>query len=176
EGFHMLRARAFLPRSGKSSVFNTFLPTFYYDMQPPDGIIAFPATNNTALRSVDYDFVVRADETATEVEYNIIDSDPNNDDANTGINNGNGLSNGQSVFARAVLVNPLPSLTQQHPNFPREFRFTYFAVPSNGTATIRVRLKELTSATWTNHYRELTRTIVAAAPPQTLSIAFPSTN
>jgi len=31
EGFHILRARAFLPRSNKASVFNTFLQTFYYD-------------------------------------------------------------------------------------------------------------------------------------------------
>src|SRR5205814_1662199 len=39
-----------------------------------------------------------------------------------------------------------------------------------------VRLKELTTATFTNHYREMIRTINAAAPPQTLSIAFPSAN
>ena len=28
EGFHMIRARPFIPREGKSSVFNTFLQTF----------------------------------------------------------------------------------------------------------------------------------------------------
>ncbi len=141
EGFHILRARAFLPRSNKSSVFNTFLQTFYYDTQPPDGVIAFPATNNTTLGSVDYDFVVRADETTTEVEYNIIDGDPNNDDVTTGFSNGNGLRNSQPVFAKAALVSPLLSLSRQYPNFPKEFRFTYFAVPSNGTATIKIRLK-----------------------------------
>ena len=176
EGFHILRARAFLPRANKSSVFNTFSQTFYYDAQPPNGVIAIPAADNAPLQSVDYDFVVRTDETATEVEYNIIDGDPNNDDVNTGFNNGNGLNNGQPVFAKATLVTSLPSLTQQYPNFPQEFRFTYFAVPSNGTATIRVRLKEFTSATFTNHYRDLIRTVNAAAPPQTLSIAFPSAN
>jgi len=176
EGFHILRARAFLPRSGKSSVFNTFSQTFYYDAQPPNGVIAFPATNNTPLRSVDYDVVIRADETTTAVEYNIIDGDPNNDDSTTGFNNGNGLNNGVPVFAQAMPVSPLASLAQQYPNCPKEFRFTYLAVPSNGTATITVRLKEISSATFTNHYRELTRTITAAAPPQTLSIAFPSAN
>jgi len=174
DGFHILRARAFLPRANKSSVFNTFLQTFYYDVQPPDGVIAFPTAATAALNSVDYDFVVRADDTTTDVEYNVIDGDPNNDDANTGFHNGNGLSSGQPVFAKAARVSPLPSLTQQYPNFLQEFRFTYFAVPSNGTATIKIRLKEITSAASTNHYRELTRTISAAAPPQTVSIAFPS--
>ncbi|MDB6034948.1 MAG: hypothetical protein JWM16_5286 [Verrucomicrobiales bacterium] len=172
EGYHVLRARAFLPRSGKSSVFNTFIQTFYYDAQPPEGIIAFPPNNGDTLRSTDYDFVIRADETATEVEYNIIDSDPNNDDVNTGFNNGNGLINGAPAFARATLVKPLPSLTQQYPSMPQEFRFTYFALPPSGTATITVRIKEFTSASFTNHYR----TVNLAAPAQTLSIAFPSAN
>ncbi len=174
EGFHILRARAFLPRTGKASVFNTFLQTFYYDVAPPDGLIAFPPSDGDTLRSVNYDVVVRADDTTSEVEYNIIDADPNNDDAVTGRNNGNGLSNGAPVFARAARVTPLPSLTAQYPNLPQEFRFTYLAVPSNGPATITVRLKEITSATFTNHFRALTRSVTAAAPPQTLAIAFPS--
>src|SRR5204863_3622703 len=176
EGYHILRARAFLSRTGKSSVFNTFLQTFYYDAQPPDAVIAFPSADNATVRSTDYDVVVRADETTTLVEYNIIDSDPNNDDVNTGFNNGNGLSNGVPVFAQANLVAPLGSLTQQYPNLPQEFRFTWFAVPSNGTATITVRIKEVTSNILTNRFRTLTRVVNAAAPPQTLAIAFPSMN
>ena len=36
-GFHIMRARTFLPRSGKSGVYNTFLQTFYYDGQLPSG-------------------------------------------------------------------------------------------------------------------------------------------
>ncbi|HEY0456514.1 MAG TPA: hypothetical protein VGE41_09065, partial [Verrucomicrobiae bacterium] len=176
EGFHILRARSFLPRSGKASVYNTFLQTFYYDTQPPNGVIAFPANDGDTLRSVDYDFVIRTDETATSVEYNISDGDPNNDDAITALNNGNGSISGTPVFAKASLVSPLASLNQQYPNLPQEFRFTYFAVPSNGTATITVRIKEISSGTLTNHYRTLTRTITAAAPPQTLTIAFPAAN
>jgi hypothetical protein len=176
EGFHILRARAFLPRNNKSSVFNTFLQTFYFDAHEPDGIIAFPAADGATIRSTDYDVVVRADETATLVEFNIIDNDPNNDDAVTGFNNGNGLSSGMPVFAKANLVSSLGSLNQQYPNLPQEFRFTWFAVPSNGAATITVRIKELTSNILTNRFRTLTRTVNAAAPPQTLSIAFPSAN
>jgi glycosidase len=175
DGFHILRARAFLPRAGKSSVFNTFLQTFYYDTQLPGGIIAFPQAGDT-LRSVDYGVVIRADETVTEVEYNIIDGDPNNDDVLTGFANGNGSSNSLPVFARATRVSPTLSITQQNPGLPREFRFTYFAVPSNGNATITVRLKEITSDHFPNHWRVLTRNVAVAAPPQTLAMAFPPTN
>lgn len=160
EGFHILRARVFLPRSGKSSVYNTFLQTFYYDTAPPDGAIMFPPNDGATLRSTDYGVVVRADATVSDVEYNIVDSDSNNDDTATGFNNGNG----PGAFAKAARVSPTAGST-------REFRFTYFAVPSNGTATITVRLKEISGTT-----RTLTRTVNAAAPPQTLSIAFPSSD
>jgi len=173
EGFHILRARAFLPRDGKSGVFNTFLQTFYYDTQPPDGAIAFPPAAST-LRSVDYGCVVRADETVTEIEYNILDNDPNNDDAATEFANGNGLTNGVPVFARATLITPTASLNAQFPNFLREFRFTYFAVPPSGNATITVRIKELSTDAFPDHFRTLTRTVACAAPAQTLQIAFPS--
>jgi glycosidase len=174
EGFHILRARAFLPRARKSSVFNTFLQTFYYDTQPPAGAIAFPAADGATLASVDYGCVVRADDTATEVEYNILDSDPNNDDVNTGFANGNGLSNGVPVFVKAAQVNQTFSLNAAHPGLPREFRFTYFAVPTNGSATVTVRLKEVTSGTFSNRVRVLLRTVSARAPAQTLQVAFPA--
>ena len=176
EGFHIIRARVFLPRSNKSSVFNTFLQTFYYDTQLPNGVIAFPPTNNATLRSVDYGVVVRADQTVSAVDYNIIDGDANNDDVVTGFENGNGLRNGTPVFVRAARVSPTLSITQQNPGLPEEFRFTYFAVPSNGMATITVRLREITSDTFSNHVRTLIRTVNAAASPQTLAIAFPATN
>jgi hypothetical protein len=176
EGFHLLRARVFLPRSGKSSVFSTFAQTFYYDAQPPDGAIAFPQSNGDTLRSVDYDVVVRAGATASEVEFNIVDGDPDNDDAVTGFANGNGLTNGVPVFVPAPRVTPSSSVSAQFPNLPQEFRLPYLAVPASGSATITVRLKEFTTATFPNHFRTLTRTVTCAAPPQTLSIAFPSVN
>jgi glycosidase len=173
EGWHILRARAFLPRTGKSSVFNTFVQTFYYDTQPPEGRILFPAQDGDTLRSVQYEVVVRTDETATAVEYNILDADPNNDDAVTDSAHGNGLTNGVPVFAPARRVSPQPALDALAPGLPFEFRFSYAAVPASGTATITVRLKELSSHTRPNHWRQLTRTVTCAAPPQTLSFAFP---
>jgi len=169
EGFHIVRARAFLDRSGKSSVFNTFSQTFYYDAQPPDGAIAFPRTNDT-LQSQQYGVVVRADSSVTEVEYNIIDSNPANDDATTGLNNGNG----SNAWAQATAVSPNGSITAQFPNLPQEFRFNYYAVPSSGNATITVQLKEATTSVLTNRVRVLTRTVPTLAPAQTLEIAFPS--
>ena len=176
EGFHILRARAFLPRAGKSSVFNTFLQTFYYDAAPPAGAIAFPGANGQSLATIDYGCVVRADDTATEVEYNIIDGDPNNDDANTGFNNGNGLTNGVPAFAKATAVNQTFTLNASYPNLPREFRFTYLAVPTNGSATLTVRVREMTSANASNRITTLVRTVNCAAPAQTLQVVFPSSN
>ncbi len=174
EGFHIVRARPFLPRTGQSSVFNTFLQTFYYDPVPPAGAIAFPANNGDTLGSKQYGVVVRADPSTTEVEFNISDTDSANDDAVTGFPNGNGLSNGLPIFVKASEVSPLPSLNQTFPNFPQEFRFTYAAVPASGSATLTVRLKELTSATFSNRTTTLIRTVNCAAPPQFLEIAFPS--
>ncbi|MFM1768286.1 MAG: hypothetical protein RJA22_815 [Verrucomicrobiota bacterium] len=170
EGFHVLRARAFLPRDGKSSVFGTHVQTFYYDAQPPGGVIAFPDTDGAVLRSVDYGVVVRADETTTAVEYNIVDADPNNDDAVTGQRNGNGTN----AWAMAAAVTPGPGLAAAWPQYPREFRFTYLAVPAAGGAVVTVRLREFTSATFTNRYRTLVRTVACAAPAQTLQVAFPA--
>jgi glycosidase len=176
EGFHILRARAFLPRTGKSSVFNTFLQTFYFDAAPPSGSFAFPGANGQMLATIDYGCVVRTDDTATEVEYNIIDGDPNNDDANTGFNNGNGLTNGVPAFARATAVNQTFSLNASFPNLPREFRFTYLAVPASGSATLTVRVREITSANASNRITTLVRTVSCAAPTQTLQVAFPSSD
>ena len=175
EGFHIVRARVFLPRSGKSSVANTFLQTFYYDAQPPDGVIAFPTTNAT-LGSQQYGVVVRADATTTSVEYNISDSNPANDDSLTGLNNGNGTNGSGPIFVKATAVSPSGSLTAQYPNLPQEYRFNYLAVPSSGTATITVRLKEVTTTVLTNRFRTLTRTVNTLAPPQTLAVAFPATD
>ncbi|HEY0549822.1 MAG TPA: alpha-amylase family glycosyl hydrolase [Verrucomicrobiae bacterium] len=169
EGFHIVRARAFLDRSGKSSVFNTFSQTFYYDAAPPDGVIAFPQTNGT-ITSQQYGVVVRADSSVTLVEYNIIDSNPANDDALTGLNNGNG----SNAWAIATKVSPSSSLTTQYPSFPQEFRFNYVAVPSGSNATISVRLKEVTTAVLTNRFRLLTRPVTTAAAAQTLEVTFPS--
>ena len=63
-GFHIVRARAFLPRAGKSGAYNTFLQTFYYDGALPGGAIAFPTTDGSTIAGNSYTVVVRADNTA----------------------------------------------------------------------------------------------------------------
>ncbi len=173
-GFHVVRGRTFLPRSGKSGVYNTFIQTFYYDGQVPQGAIALPATNSSVLSNTTYQVVVRADSTTTGVEFNIVDSDPNNDDATTGQNNGNGSTNGTPKFAPATSVTPNAGLSAQYTNFPLEYRFTYTAVPSNGTATINVRLKGFTSSLFTNRFGTLTRTVNTLAPSQVMQFSAPA--
>jgi hypothetical protein len=173
-GFHIVRGRTFLARSGKSGVYNTFIQTFYYDGQLPQGVVAFPTTNGASLSNATYQVVVRADSTTTGVEFNIQDSDPNNDDATTGQNNGNGLTNGVPKFVAATAVTPNGGLNAQYPNYPQEFRFNYAAVPNSGTATITVRLKSFTSALFTNRFTTLTRTVNTLAPSQVINITSPA--
>src|SRR5262249_47989433 len=151
--------RCFLPRTNKSSVFNTFSQTFYYDAAPPGGAIATPAGDGTNLNSISYQFVIRADSTVTSAEFNVSDSNTANDDATTGDDNGNGLTNGVPKFMAATPVAPNAGLTALYPNYPQEFRFTYAAIPTNGTATITVRLKEATTAILPTRFTTLTRTV-----------------
>src|SRR5437660_2956258 len=77
-GFHIVRGRLFLSRSGKSGVYNTFLQTFYFDGQLPQGAIAFPMSDGATISGGTYQVVVRADNATTGAEFNIQDSDPNN--------------------------------------------------------------------------------------------------
>jgi hypothetical protein len=176
EGFHIVRTRCFLPRADKSGVFNTFAQTFYYDPQAPTGVIAFPPANGATLNSTNYNCVVRADHTVTAVEFNIADSNLSNDDITTGQNNGNGQSNGLPIFVSAARVIPDAGLNPQFPNYPQEFRFDYRLIPTNGTATITVRLKELTSGVISNRVTTLVRSVTTAAPVQSVQLAAPATN
>ena len=176
EGVHILRARAFLARDGKSSVFNTFAQTFYYDAAPPTGVIAFPTTNGATLNGINYDIVIRTDASATGVEVNLSDSSSANDDVVTGLNQGNGLSNGIPVFAAATSVTPQTGLTTTYPNYPKEYRFTYANVPSSGTATITVRLSEATTTILTNRVLLMNRTVNTLAPARVLYLSTPATN
>lgn len=176
EGFHIVRSRAFLPRDQKSSVFNTFVQTFYYDAGPPTGSIAFPNADGAMLTSGNYEVVVRVDSSVTDVWFNIVDTNPANDDAATGLANGNGATNGVPVFIPAARVASQPSLDMQHPELPQEFRFTYQSIPASGTAVISVRLREATSSILPDRIRTLTRQVNTAAPARTLTIITPSTN
>jgi hypothetical protein len=156
-GFHILRARSFLPRAGKSGVYNTFLQTFYYDGQLPTGVIAFPASDGSTITSSSYTVVVRTDSSVTEANYTITDA------------------NGQ-VSGVATSVTPDPNLSQQYMNYPQEYRFNYSPVASNRTAVITVTLKTLSTSAYTNRVTTLTRTVQASAPPMVLQIGDPATD
>jgi hypothetical protein len=156
-GFHVVRARCFLPRSGKSSVYNTFVQTFYYAGEVPSGIIAYPNTDGSTLTGGSYTVVVRADSSVTEVDYCVTDN------------------NGQNCGV-ATAASPDGNLSQQYPNYPQEYRFTYSPVATNGTATISVYLKDTASTVYTNRYTTLTRTVQAAAPVTVVEIGNPATD
>jgi glycosidase len=156
-GFHIARARSFLPRSGKSGVYNTFLQTFYYAGQLPSGVIAYPATDGSTITGSSYTVVVRADSSVTEVDYCITDS------------------NGQ-VCGVASSASPDGTLSQQYPAYSQEYRFTYSPVASSGTATINVYLKDVASSVYTNRYATLTRTVNALAPVTVLNIVNPASD
>jgi hypothetical protein len=175
EGFHIVRARTFLPRSGKSSVYNTFLQTFYYDAGPPSGVFAYPVADGNSISNNTYGVVLRADSSVTTVEFNIQDGDPNNDDALTGQNNGNGNSNSVPKFVAAAAVSPDATLSQLYPNFPQEFRFNYALVPTSGSGTITVRMRKVTTGILTNRVTTLTRTVNTFAPGFSMQIVNPST-
>ncbi len=170
-GFHIVRARTFLPRTNQSSSFNTFLQTFYYDGALPTGAIAFPA-NGSTIGALTYTVVVRADSTVTGADFQIQDSDPNNDDSITGKTNGNGTN----IFVAANSVAPDASISATYPNYPQEFRFVYTNIPTSGTAKIIVRLKEFATAVYPNRVTLLTNTVTTLAPAQIVNIASPATN
>lgn len=175
-GFHILRARTFLPRSGQSSVYNTFLQTFYYDGGLPGGIIAYPA-NGSTITSSSYTVDVLCDSTVTGVKFNIQDSNPSNDDIATGLPNGNGNdTNGHPIYVAATAVNLDPTLGLQYTNFSQEFQFNYANVPSSGMATINVQLDEYGTAVYPSHYTTLTANVNTAAPSEALQISSPGTD
>jgi glycosidase len=175
-GFHIVRMRTFLPRTNQSSVYNTFIQTFYYDGALPAGAVAYPA-NGTTINSTTYTVVVRADSTVTGVDFNIQDSDSTNDDIVTGQPNGNGNgTNGSPVFVAATPVNPDPTLSAAYTNLPQEFRFVYTNVPTSGTATIFVRLKEYGTSVYTNRYMLLATSVNTLAPAKVVQISSPPAN
>ena len=157
-GFHILRGRYFLPRNGKSAVFNTFLQTFYYAAQMPSGVIAYPTTDNSTLSSASYTVVVRADAATTEVDYTITDSA------------------GQTSGLASPAPSPDAGLSRQYPNYPQEYRFTYNPVAASGMATIVVQLKDLATGAYTNRYTTLTRTVNAAGPAHVVEFVHPEYN
>ena len=175
-GFHIVRARTFLPRTNQSSVYNTFLQTFYYDGALPGGVIAYPS-NSSAITQPAYTVVIRADSTVTGVDCNIQESVTNNYDIYTGQTNGLGNDiSGNPIFKAATAVTPNTGLSATYPNYPQEFRFVYTNVPNSGTATIYVRLKDYATGVYTNRYTMLTAAVNTLAPSQVVQISSPGTD
>jgi hypothetical protein len=175
-GFHIARARTFLPRTGESSVYNTFLQSFYYAGPLPTGVVVFPGAGNN-LTSPGYTVVVRVDNTVANVQFNIQDSNPGNDDGVTGQLNGNGYgTNGQPSYAYATKVTPNQTLDLQYPSDLQEFRFVYTNIPASGVATIYVKLNDYASGVLTNRYTLLSTTVNTLAPVETVLISSPATN
>ena len=175
EGFHVLRARAFLNRDANTSapLYQTFTQTFYYDAQTPLGAVAFPQNNGDTVGGSSYEIVVRTDATVQEVWYHIDDSETGNNDSTTRQLNGNGDGfepfidansngirdtgedftdiNGNGVYDATIstgwarATEVTPSLAITSP-YQREWRFRYNNVPASGQGTIKVRLLEASSS------------------------------
>ena len=173
EGFHVLRAKQFLKRDGRASIYNISTQTFYYDAAAPSGEIKYPANNGDTIGGQQYGVVVRTDPTVTEVWYNITDGDSNNDDSATGVANGN------SAWVKATQFTANTAVTSAYSN---EWRFNYVNIPSTGAAQIQVRLKELSSGTINTlsdaagHYTTLTRSVNTAGPTTRIFVAWPQTD
>lgn len=162
DGFHLITVRAFLNRSDGAPVFNTFKQPFYLDTETPQGYIEWPANNGDTLTGSEYGVVVRTDPTVREVWYRIEDADASNDSTN----NANGLGD---IWQQAQATTP----SDMNVDYPQAWRFNYANIAGgNSNATIRVRLREWSSAprsAWSNesltaaegHFTELVRTVKA---------------
>jgi hypothetical protein len=176
DGFHLLTARAFLNRNDGAAIYNTFKQTFYLDTETPRGYIQWPASNGETLTGSEYGAVVRTDPTVREVWYRIEDQDATNNSTNNA--NGSG-----DVWQQATRTTP----SDMNRAYPQAWRFTYANLATGGTATIRVRLREWSSAprtAWTNagmntnvgHYTELVRTVNASGTAYRLYFDWPGQN
>ena len=175
-GFHILRARAFLPRAGQSSVYNTFVQTFYYDGSLPSGVITSPTSGST-ISNQTYTVVIRGDSSVTEADVNFQDGDTNSYDINTGQANGIGNnSSGNPIFVPATSVTPNPALSAVWTNYSQEFHMNLPFVPTGGVVSITVHLKELTSTIYTNRYTTLTTSFTAAGTTKYVEISNPDQN
>lgn len=211
EGMHVIRARAFLNRAGQASIYNTFTQSFYFDAQRPLGEIRFPEAGAPSVGGSEYGCVVRTDPSVTEVWYNITDDDPTNNDSLTRSLNGNGggfepftdsdrdgvrdtaepyqdlNENGQwddnlgTSWVKATEVTPALNFQPINPAYQKEWRFNYTNIPATGSATIKVRLRELSSASYKDfamsdvagHYTTLERTVNTAGPDIRMFVAWP---
>jgi len=138
EGFHVLRMKAFLGRAGgDTAIYRENTQTFYYDAATPEARFVFPKDNGITLDESSYRVVVRSDMTVEEVWYKIEDMDPGNDDSTNGLANGNGAwVQAEKGINGALEAGKAPE---------QQWEFDYVSIPTNGSATISVVLRELTS-------------------------------
>ncbi len=173
EGFHVIRARAFLNRNPdtQAPLYQTFTQTFYYDAATPTGQLLYPASNGDTVGGSSYEMVLRTDSTVEEVWFNIADSDSGNDDAQTRLLNGNGAGfepfvdanqngirdvaetftdiNGNGAYDASLAQawgQATNSTAINLPDGQKEWRFRYNNIPSTGTAAISIRLLEASSS------------------------------
>ncbi|MBU3664527.1 MAG: hypothetical protein FGM15_01425 [Chthoniobacterales bacterium] len=176
EGFHVMRARAFLPtgKGGRSldaaPLYQTFVQTFYYDALPPQGTVAWPANNGDTVGGSSYELVIRTDSTVEEVWYHIDDSDARNNDSATKQLNGNGAGfepfddanqnglrdaaedftdvNGNGIYDISLSDSwaKATEVTAPEGVTQKEWRFRYNNIPASGEGTIKIRLLEASSS------------------------------
>ena len=175
EGFHVLRAKAFLNRNPatQAALYQTFTQTFYYDAQTPTGEISFPQNNGDTVGGSSYEIVVRTDSTVEEVWFNVADSEAGNDDAATSQLNGNGAGfepftdlnqngirdaneaftdmDGDGAYDVSIPVAwTKASAVTLSPTvtgpYEKEWRIRYTNIPASGAATLTFRLLEASSS------------------------------
>jgi hypothetical protein len=152
EGFHILRARPSCRAPASPSVYNTFLQTFYYDTRPPDGAIAFPPPmgrpGQPRLRLRRPGRRVRG---RNRVQRHRRGSQQRR--RSHGFANGNGFDQWRARVRPRQQRHPVRVAQRHLSGFSRRnSRFTYFAVPPSGAATVTVRIKEFTTATFPDDF------------------------
>ena len=174
EGFHFIQARAFLQRSNAASIYNTFKQSFYYDVEPPQGLIRWPQSDGGSIGGQQYGVVVLSDRSTRQLWYHIDDSDPENDDYITGVANGNGRGfepyddiNASGAYNSgepyddintnglydALLTESWQAAFEESDYMPgadgyaKSWKFNYVNIPSGGSSGIvKARLCEWSSA------------------------------
>ena len=183
DGYHLVTARAFLGRSDGAAIANTFRQTFYLDRHTPDGFFLYPSEENPTFGDSEYGMVFKTDNTVDHVWVHITDSDDSNDGVGNGI-----TTNGVVEWAPATQISPWTREMAQDTATTKIWRFPYTRVPSEGNATIRVRLCEVSSSptnVWNQanpalddlealHVTELTKTVTTRGPAELFYFDWPS--
>ena len=182
DGFHLVTARMLLNRDDGAPIANTFRQTFYLDRHTPNGLFLYPSEENPTFGDSDYGMVIKTDNTVDHVWVHITDSDDSNDGIGNGI-----TTNGVVEWAPAVQLSPWTREMAQDTATTKIWRFNYSQIPHTGTATIRVRLCEVSSAPvedWSTtnpaldnpaalHVTELVKTANTRGPEERFFIEWP---